>query len=158
MHASVKGPDVNSDVEVEGLHRSRGSIPPSGSIPDDPLGDTHQVEDLPEGSRPENWDYYVQKHKENDNTYPSQRRSRTTDYVEFTHLKHWSLDGSQPLRSQRLNQHHRTTWQSPRSKDCIGICPRATSLPATNEGPPKCSPSSILNVYTDQSAGDRKRP
>ena len=40
MHASVKGPDVNSDVEVEGLHRSRGSIPPSGSIPDDPLGDT----------------------------------------------------------------------------------------------------------------------
>jgi hypothetical protein len=40
MHASVKGPDVNSDVEVEGLHRSRESIPPSGSIPDDPLGDT----------------------------------------------------------------------------------------------------------------------
>ncbi len=40
MHASVKGPDVNSDVEVEGLHRSRGSIPPSGSIPDDLLGDT----------------------------------------------------------------------------------------------------------------------
>ena len=40
MHASVKGPDMNSDVEVEGLHRSRGSIPPSGSIPDDPLGDT----------------------------------------------------------------------------------------------------------------------
>jgi hypothetical protein len=40
MHASVKGPNVNSDVEVEVLHRSRGSIPPSGSIPDDPLGDT----------------------------------------------------------------------------------------------------------------------
>ena len=40
MHASVTGPNVNSDVEVEGLHRSRGSIPPSGSIPDDPLGDT----------------------------------------------------------------------------------------------------------------------
>ena len=34
MHASVKGPNVNSDVEVERLHRSRGSIP------DDPLGDT----------------------------------------------------------------------------------------------------------------------
>ncbi len=40
MHASVKGPDVNSDVEVEGLHRSRGSIPTSGSIPDDSLEDT----------------------------------------------------------------------------------------------------------------------
>ena len=40
MHAAVKGPNVNSDVEVEGLHRSRVSIPPSGSIPDDPLGDT----------------------------------------------------------------------------------------------------------------------
>ena len=25
---------------MEGWHRSRGSIPPSGSIPDDPLGDT----------------------------------------------------------------------------------------------------------------------
>ena len=37
---SVKGADVNSDAEVEGLHRSRGSIIPSGSIPDDPLGDT----------------------------------------------------------------------------------------------------------------------
>ena len=40
MHASVKGLDVNSDVEVEGLHRSRGSIPSSVSIPDDPLQDT----------------------------------------------------------------------------------------------------------------------
>jgi hypothetical protein len=40
MHASVKGPNVNADVDVDGLHRSRGSIPPSGSIPDDPLGDT----------------------------------------------------------------------------------------------------------------------
>ena len=40
MHASVKGPDVNSGVEVGGLNRSRVSIPPSGSIPDDPQGDT----------------------------------------------------------------------------------------------------------------------
>jgi hypothetical protein len=40
MHASVKGPDVNSDVEVEGWQSSSGSIPPSGSIPHDPLGDT----------------------------------------------------------------------------------------------------------------------
>ena len=58
MHASVKGPNVNSDVEVEGLHRSRGSTPPSGSIPDDPLGDTQggrprlAPQGDPEGGRP----------------------------------------------------------------------------------------------------------